>query len=97
MVTEKKGLSLKYEGKPGRASTEVEHSLRKFFVPGDCGSILAVGDFFSDVIFRILYFSTNVWLNLQHIGQAAITQPRWEKAVATSLCMKKERTYKLAL
>ena len=72
-----------------------EHSLCKIFVQGDRGSILAVGDFFSDAI-SYFVFRTNVWRNLQHIGQATIMQPRSEKAAAASLCMKKERTYKLA-
>ena len=39
---------------PGPASLVEEHSLRKRFFQGDCGSIPAEGSFFSDAIFSSL-------------------------------------------
>ena len=44
----------KYAFKPGPASTVEEHSLRNFSFPADRGSILAVGDFFSDALYTYI-------------------------------------------
>ena len=84
-----KGLFINDVTQPGPASTEVEHSLRKIFVPGDRGSILAEETTFQTRSFCI---SHKFLAEPPTIGQATITQPWSERAVATSLCMIKEPT-----
>ena len=64
------------EYKAGPASTVGEHSLRKIFVRGDRGSNLAEDASFQTAKRTYMFDGTSI------IGQATISQPRSEKAVA---------------
>ena len=80
-----------YIGKsPGLASTVVEHSLHKIFVHKATGVRISP----RTLLFRL--FTHQCLTEIPTTGQVtSITQPRGlEKAVATSLSMKKEHTFR---